>query len=68
MRHYEATEGDIRLRRGARIKKKTTKQGCVEESRSAPPCFGMWGGGGGLFIYTADEYPHAHIDSGIFFL
>ena len=24
------------------------------------------GGGRGLFIYTADEYPHAHIDSGIF--
>ena len=24
-------------------------------------------GGGGLFIYTADEYTHAHIDSGIFF-
>ena len=23
-------------------------------------------GGRGLFIYTADEYPHAHIDSGIF--
>ena len=67
MRHYEATEGDIRLRRGARIKKKTTKQGCVEESRSAPPFWNVRGGGG-LFIYTADEYPHAHIDSGIFFL
>ena len=25
------------------------------------------GGGGGLFIYTADEYTHTHIDSGIFF-
>ena len=24
------------------------------------------GGGRGLFIYTVDEYPHAHIDSGIF--
>ena len=24
------------------------------------------GGGRGLFIYTADEYPLAHIDSGIF--
>ena len=23
-------------------------------------------GGRGLFIYTADEYTHAHIDSGIF--
>ena len=25
-------------------------------------------GGRGLFIYTADEYPLAHIDSGTFFL
>ena len=42
MRQCEATEGDIRLRRGARIKRKDNKAGlCVEESRSAPPCFGM---------------------------
>ena len=52
MRKYEATEGDIRLRRGARIKR--NKAGLyVEESRSAPHCFGMlWGGGGGKgFVY-----------------
>ena len=40
MRQYEATEGDIRLRRGARIKRH--KAGLyVEKSRSAPHCFGM---------------------------
>ena len=25
-------------------------------------------GGRGLFIYSADEYPHTHVDSGIFSL
>ena len=65
MRQCEATEGDIRLRRGARIKK-TTKQGSVLKSRARRLPVLECEGGGGLFIYTADEYPHAHIDSGIF--
>ena len=33
MRKYEATEGDIRLRRGPRIKRKDKGGLCVEESR-----------------------------------
>ena len=66
-----ATEGDIRLRRGTRIKRKDTKQGFVLKSRARRlPILECEGGGGGrgLFIYTADEYPLAHIDSGTFFL
>ena len=67
MRKFGAMEGDIRLRLGARIKR--NKAGLMLKSRAQRfGVFGMWGGGRGLFIYTADEYPLAHIDSGIFFL
>ena len=45
MRKFGAMEGDIRLRLGARIKK-AQRWLCIEESRSAPWCFGMWRGGG----------------------
>ena len=49
MRQCEATEGDIRLRRGARIKK-TTKQGSVLKSRARRlPVLECEGGGGCLF-------------------
>ena len=63
MRKFGAMEGDIRLRLGARIKRNNA--GFVLKSRARR----FWNvGGGGLFIYTADEYPLAHIDSGTFSL
>ena len=66
MRNYEATEGDIRLRR--RPMRKRNKVGFVLKSRALRlRVLECEGGGRGLFIYTADEYTHAHIDSGIFF-
>ena len=67
MRNYEATEGDIRLHLGPRIKRKT-EVGFVLKSRARRlTVLECEGGGRSLFIYTADEYTHAHIDSGIFF-
>ena len=65
MRKFGAMEGDIRLRLGARIKR--NKAGLMLKSRTQRFTFWNVVGGRGLFIYTADEYTHAHIDSGIFF-
>ena len=67
MRKFGAMEGDIRLRLGARIKRNNAGFALKSRARRLG-VFGMWGGGGGLFIYTADEYPLAHIDSGTFSL
>ena len=66
MRKFGAMEGDIRLRLGARIKRNNA--GFVLKSRARRLGVLECGGGGGLFIYTADEYPLAHIDSGTFSL
>ena len=66
MRKFGAMEGDIRLRLGARIKR--NKARLMLKSRAQRFTFWNVRGGRGLFIYTADEYPLAHIDSGIFFL
>ena len=47
-----ATEGDIRLRRGTRIKRKDTKQGFVLKSRARRlPILECEGGGGEGFVY-----------------
>ena len=52
MRQCEATEGDIRLRRGARIKK-TTKQGSVLKSRARRlPVLECEGGGGVVYLHS----------------
>ena len=64
MRKQEATEGDIPLRCRPRIKK--DKSGRCVGSRKGISMFWNVEGGRGLFIYSADEYTHAHVDSGIF--
>ena len=65
MRTQEATKGDIRLRRGPRRKRRQSRF----VLRVAPGVSIFWNveGGRGLFIFSADEYSHAHVDSGIFF-
>ena len=68
MRQCEATEGDICLRRGARIKKNTRLAFMLKSRARRLTVLECEWGGRGLFIYTADEYTHAHIDSDIFSL
>ena len=66
MQTQEATEGDIRLRRGPRRKRRQSRALCWRVVLGASMFWNVEGGRG-LFIYTVDEYTHAHIDSGIFF-
>ena len=47
---------------------KEDKAGRCVGSRKGSSMFWNVEGGRGLFIYLADEYTHAHVDSGIFFL
>ena len=51
MRNYEATVGDIRLRRGARIKKQN-KAGFVLKSRARRLGVLECEGGGGVCLFT----------------
>ena len=67
MRKFGAMEGDIRLRLGARIKRNNAGFVLKSRARRLTVFVLECEGGRGLFIYTADEYTHAHIDSGIFF-